>query len=215
MYYSVDAKTATIIQCNQTLATKLGFDKDEIIGQDLFVLYYPDCRELVKNQLFPGFLKTGEMNHEDLQLLCKDGGKLPVSLRVSAVRDEHGNILESRSICRDITDLKQSENRFSALIDNSPSAISLKGRDGKYTVANKTWREWFCPKGTAFIGKSVEDIFPADLATRAQSQDNEVLMTKKAIKRELPTPPSGRDRPHYDFTEISDIECRWPSGCNW
>ena len=44
-----------------------------------------------------------------MQIQRKDGSFLDVSLSVSAVRDENGNILNSRSVLRDITDRKQAE----------------------------------------------------------------------------------------------------------
>jgi len=108
MYASVDAETARIIRCNRTLAENLGFRKDEIIGRPVIEIYHPDCLEAVK-QTFRAFLETGAVLNRDLQLLRKDGRGIEVNLNVSAVRDEEGTILYSRSALRDITDKKRAE----------------------------------------------------------------------------------------------------------
>ena len=108
MYASVDADTGFIIGCNRTLADNLGYHKDEIIGRPVFEIYHPDCQEDVK-QTFRLFLKIGAVHNRELQLLRKDGSGMAVSLNVSAVRDEEGNILHSRSALRDITDKKRAE----------------------------------------------------------------------------------------------------------
>ena len=108
MYVSVDVKTDLIEQCNQTLANNLGYFKGEILGRTIFEMYHPDCTQDAQ-MVFSLFLKTGEIQDAELQLMRKNGTKLDVSLNVSAVRDDNGNILYSRSTWRDITKRVQAE----------------------------------------------------------------------------------------------------------
>jgi PAS domain S-box-containing protein len=108
MFVSVDPTTAQIIECNQSLANKTGYSKDEIVGRPVFDIYHQDCIEDVK-KAFRTFIETGEIHNVELQLKRKDGAKIEVSLNVSAVRDEKGDIIHSRSILRDITDRKQAK----------------------------------------------------------------------------------------------------------
>ena len=108
MFVSIDATTAKIIRCNRAFATAMGYTKEEIIGRPIFDMCHPDCIEDVK-KAFQLFVETGEVHDAELQLRRKDGSKIEVSLNVSAVRDDQGNILHSRSILRDITERKQVE----------------------------------------------------------------------------------------------------------
>jgi PAS domain S-box-containing protein len=108
MYASVDAKTAKILQCNQTLLTATGYSREDIIGLPIRDLYHPDCLESVK-EVFHSFLTTGEVSDTELELKRKDGTKIDVSLSVSSVRDKEGNILNSRSTWREISERKQLE----------------------------------------------------------------------------------------------------------
>jgi PAS domain S-box-containing protein len=112
MFISVDSETATIISCNQTLADALDYKKEEIIGRPIFDVYAPDSAKRVKEVVFQLFLKTGSIQGEELQLQRKDRSKIDVSLNTSAVRDEKGNILYSRSVWRDITKQKKLENQL-------------------------------------------------------------------------------------------------------
>jgi PAS domain S-box-containing protein len=123
MFVSIDAKTATMIQCNQTLANVLGYKKEEIIGRPIFDLYTPDSAVYAKSNIFPVFVKTGTIKEEELQLQRKDGSTIDTSLNVSAVKDEKGNILLSRSIFRDITKRKQAEEEREKLIKNLQEAL--------------------------------------------------------------------------------------------
>jgi PAS domain S-box-containing protein len=108
MSASVNAKTSLIERCNNTLARMLGYSKEEIIGKSIFEIYHPDCLEEVK-KVFEAFVKTGDVRDKELQLRRKDGSKLDISLNVSSLRDEAGNILFSRSTLRDITRRKRGQ----------------------------------------------------------------------------------------------------------
>jgi len=108
MMVSVDPATATIVQCNRTTLTKLGYSREEIIGRSIFDLYHPDCLEDVA-KAFQAFKRTGEVCEVLLQVTCKDGEKIDVSLSASAVRDADGTIVRSRSVWRDVTDSRRAE----------------------------------------------------------------------------------------------------------
>ena len=111
MFVSVDAKTGKITTCNNTLLRQLGYSRDEVIDSPILDMYHPDSISGAQVS-FQQFIETGEVHNAELVLECKDGSKLDVSLNVSALRDEEGNILQSRSVWRDITDRKQAEEKI-------------------------------------------------------------------------------------------------------
>ena len=118
MHVSVDARTARIRRCNQTMATALGYAKEEIVGRRVFDLYHPDSVEAAK-RAFDAFVTTGEVHDAELQLERKDGSTLDVSLSVSAIRDENGKVLLSRCSWRDVTDRKRTETALRRLVEVS------------------------------------------------------------------------------------------------
>ena len=81
MFVFVDARTANIIRCNQTVVQALGYTKEEIIGHPIFERYHPDCLEQAK-KAFQVFVETGEVHDAELVLKRKDGSKIDVSLNV-------------------------------------------------------------------------------------------------------------------------------------
>ena len=125
MYCSIDAKTAKILQCNDTFAAKLGYGKDEIIGQPVLNFYHPGSIETAK-ECMRTFTGTGRAESDDLKVVRKDGGTFDVSLRVSAIRDEQGNIVSSRSVWRDITVQKRAEAALTVAKDEAERANNAK-----------------------------------------------------------------------------------------
>jgi PAS domain S-box-containing protein len=123
MFVSVDAEKGTILQCNRTFTEVLGYNEEEIIGRPVFDIYAPDSAEHAKSTIFPLFVKTGSIKGEELKVLRKDGSTLEVSLNVSAIRDANGNIVQSRSILRDISKQKQIKEEREKLIQHLQDAL--------------------------------------------------------------------------------------------
>ena len=99
----VDAKTATILDCNQTLVDALGYGKEEIIHRQIVDICTPESAYYIKADVLPEFVKSGKIEGKKLQLQRKDSSKIDVSLNISARYDEQGNVLYGRSVWRDIT----------------------------------------------------------------------------------------------------------------
>jgi PAS domain S-box-containing protein len=129
LFVSVDAKAKRILQCNRTLATTLGYTKEEIVGQPLSLVYHPDCMDDVKIA-FRSVVETGEVHDAELQLKTKDESKIDVSLNVSVVRDDQGNVLYSRSTLRDISARKRAELEIRRMNED------LKQRTAELQAAN-------------------------------------------------------------------------------
>jgi len=108
MYISVSPETGRIIRCNEEVIRNTGYSKEEIIGRPVLEMYHPDYLEKVK-KTFQQFATTGEVRDVELQVRCKDGSRLEVSLNVSALRDTAGKIIYSYSSWRDITERKKAE----------------------------------------------------------------------------------------------------------
>jgi len=164
MFVSVQTKTGIILDCNQTLAKKLGYTKEEMIGQPVFVLYTPDSAKFAKTNVFPIFMKTGTIQGEELQLQRKDGSKIDVNLNATAVYDKKGNVLYSRSVWRDITKrkraeeaLRESEKQFRLLIHRIQAAVVVHGADTQIIASNPKAHELLGLTEEQMLGKTVID----------------------------------------------------------
>lgn len=116
LHVSVDPNDGVVLKCNETLLTEMGYDRDEIVGKPVLDLYHPSSIESAKLAL-DEFRKTGEVRNHELVLARKDGTPVNVSLNVSSVRDEDGNIVASRSVWRDITEKKRLETEIQRNVD--------------------------------------------------------------------------------------------------
>ena len=165
MFVFVDAKTANIIRCNQTVVQTLGYTREEIIGHSVFERYHPDCIGDA-HEVFQSFVETGEVEDAELVLKRKDGGRIDVSLNVSSIRDEGGNVLYGRSVWRDITRRKQaqkalrrSETRYRTLFGESRDTVYMNTREGKILDINQAGVELLGYTRDELIGMNVRKLY--------------------------------------------------------
>ena len=169
LFLSVDVATKKIVECNQTLAKATGFTKKEIIGRSIYDMYDPGCLDEVK-LAFNSFTKTGHVKNAELQLRKKDGGNIDISLNVSAVRDYKGEIVYSRSIFRDISELKRTEEivkRDAEIVENIQTGLLIYKLENPEDDAslrlisiNPMATKLLGVSGEQFIDKTIEENFP-------------------------------------------------------
>lgn len=92
----------------------------------------------------------------------------------------------------DVTDYKEAQAalmemqaHFCGVVENSPTAISLKDLDGNYLIANKTFRDWCSQDEESMIGQTVYDIFPKETADKINDLEIRVRRDQVPVSDEM------------------------------
>ena len=107
-YHSLDPEGA-FVQMNDTELAWLGYAREEVLGRMKFSDIITADGLKVHQQAFPEFKKRGWVRDLEYELIRKDGTVMPVSLSATAIRDEAGHFLMSRSTVFDITERQRAE----------------------------------------------------------------------------------------------------------
>ncbi len=105
-------------------------------------------------------------------------------------------------IITDITDRikaeeaqRETEGRLSAIFEMSQGAITLKGTDGRYLSANKTFRLWMNVDASKVAGSTVYDYLDNNTAAKIEAQDLVMLEQGTPIINEATRLfPDGKER---------------------
>jgi two-component system CheB/CheR fusion protein len=101
----------------------------------------------------------------------------------------------------EITKLKETQEslrsidaRLNGILDNSPTMIFVKDREGRYLLANRQCEMKFCAASEIAIGKTDFELLPADVAAIVREHDEEVFRRGETIEFEetVPTPEGVR-----------------------
>jgi len=132
---------------NETFAKMFGYSREELMGKEIAIIYaddqIPALEEALKMTMDGGW--TGELIGKK-----KDGTRFPVSVSSTRVLDDKGNVIAHMASHRDITQekqaveaLRESEEKWRTLFENSRDAITISTRDGKYIAFNQSFLDLF------------------------------------------------------------------------
>jgi PAS domain S-box-containing protein len=98
----------TITSWNAGAARIFGYQAQEMVGQNILKIIPPDLQD--EEVEIVSRLRAGErIDHYETVRVAKDGRRLEISLTVSPLRNDSGEIVGASKVARDITEKKQAE----------------------------------------------------------------------------------------------------------
>ena len=141
-YHSLD-RDGIFISINNTELYWLGYSRDEVLNAKKFSDLLTPASQRIFSESFPRFKELGYARDIEFEMVRSDGTILPVLLNATAVMDDDGNYLMSRSTIYDITERKQSQQALEtaalytrSLIEASLDPLFTISRDGVIMDAN-------------------------------------------------------------------------------
>jgi PAS domain S-box-containing protein len=119
-----------ITSWNKAATRIFGYSATEAIGKPILILLPPDRRSEEKQILEK--IKAGErVEHFETVRMRKDGSLIDISLTVSPIKDDKGNIIGASKIAREITEIKK-------------TAVQLRSSEERYRTLFNSIDEGFC-----------------------------------------------------------------------
>lgn len=168
-------------------------DRDELIGRPSMVLIHPDHKQDIL--AFRKALQDGRLEqvYPDIRFVRIDGGEFRGAASGTFITWTGRPAFQIG--IRDITRehqaqqaLRDSEERFRAVVDNAPLAISLKDLKGRFRMVNRRFEEWYGLSNDKIVGLTAEDFFPERLFASFKAQEREVWETMEIVESELLLP---------------------------
>ncbi len=107
-YCYIISSEGTILDINSAALRMLGYEREELLGKPVSMIYAPDSRAKM-NGLFDRWKTSGQIRNEEMVIITRKGEKRIVLLNVGAVRDKDGSVIHSTSVQTDITEFRQIE----------------------------------------------------------------------------------------------------------
>jgi PAS domain S-box-containing protein len=123
-YHSLD-KDGVIRMINATELQWIGYTRDELVDRKkFFELLTPESVKIFE-EFFPKFKMLGYINDLEMELVRKDGSILPISINATAIYDEKGDFLVTRTMMINNTERKAIEAEIRRINNLSDRALEL------------------------------------------------------------------------------------------
>ncbi|MBU1677532.1 MAG: PAS domain S-box protein, partial [Bacteroidetes bacterium] len=195
-YHEIDSE-GRITRINSTELEMLGYTYDEMIGQPIWK-YNSDEKlsyQAVQKKLSGKLIETQAFER---CLKRKDGTRVLVLIEEKILKDNAGKITGIRTTLQDITErkraeeaLRESEERFTAFMNNSPIVAWLKDPvTWTFCYINSAFEEVFDITQEVITRKTDFDLWPEEIARQLRENDLRVLSSDKAIQtsEDVPLP---------------------------
>jgi diguanylate cyclase (GGDEF)-like protein/PAS domain S-box-containing protein len=123
--------------------------------------------------------------------LRTDSSTIWVMLTVSLARDVKGQPRHFISVVQDISALKQAEDdllrqrrQLQQIIHSIPDCVAVRDLDGRYLLVNPAAERLIGQPEAAICGRTLEEIYPSQEASRARQADRLALSQNGLVRRE-------------------------------
>lgn len=170
-----------ILSWNAAAEKLFGYSAGEIVGRSILTLIPPELHYEEEEILRK--LKNGEsIDHYETIRMRKNGERFPISVTISPIRNDSGEVVGASKIARDISEQRrtnESRYRLAAIVDSADDAIVSKDLNGIVTSWNEGAHKMFGYTPEEMIGQPILRIIPDDLLY----EEDEILRKLRAGQR--------------------------------
>lgn len=172
---------------NRSAEKIFGWTAEEVIGKPNPIV--PKERDLEYNDLTTEIFREGSISGREIIRQRKDGSLLTLSISSSAIVDHTGKITGRMAILEDITKRKQMEESlleneviFSSFLEHSPIYVFFKDENIRAIRLSRNFKQMLGIPAEEALGKTMDDLFPSDLAKNMVADDLKILNEGKRVE---------------------------------
>ena len=154
----------TITLWNAAAERMLGYTAAEAVGKPTLMLF-PAHKQDDEIESLKRVWSGEYVSHFETELASSNGTVVDVSMTISPIRNESGEVIGASKIARDIRDRRTAELaqfRLAAIIQSSDDAIISKDLNGIVTSWNPAAERLFGYTSEEMIGQSITRVIPPD-----------------------------------------------------
>ncbi|ARA92871.1 hypothetical protein AWN76_006640 [Rhodothermaceae bacterium RA] len=181
----------TYVWVSPSVKDLLGYEPDELIGQDPYTYFHPDDVERIRKHAHRPVLGAASLEGVTIRYRYRhrDGSYVWLETLTRAILNDEGNVIRLQTSSRDVSSkvaaeeaLETERNLLRTLIDTLPDSIFVKDAVGRYVLCNTAHlRRLRAASLEDVIGRTVLDFYPESVAQTYYEEDLELIRTGASI----------------------------------
>jgi PAS domain S-box-containing protein len=133
-----------------------GYTEDEVVGRSITILI-PADRQIEEQRILERIRRGERVEHFETLRRCKDGRTIDISLTISPIKNDKGEIIGASKIARDITGSKESEERLRRALEFDETVMLSMG-EGLYTLDSEGRVTFMNPAAQRLFGWTLNEM---------------------------------------------------------
>ncbi|HLM00633.1 MAG TPA: PAS domain S-box protein [Pyrinomonadaceae bacterium] len=194
---SVDFNTI-ITSWNAGAERLYGYSAEEAVGKPLTLLTLPeDLQQILANI---ESIKQGEtVTVYETERIHKDGHRIHLSITLSPVKNERGEIIGVSTVARDITDRRRVEQawrearqRISDILENTTDCFFALDSERRFTYVNSQTSAYFGIPKEQMLGRLFTEVLPQITGHEILKRQDEAITERRSVHFETQSPVTGK-----------------------
>lgn len=168
IYFMFDGTWSELLYINEAFETMWGgsIERLQAEPQSFLELVHPEDREIAVGSMEQ--LSAGEPSDVQYRVRPPDGEVRWVRGIAVPLTDDDGHVVRIAGTVRNVTDVKEREQRFEAIFQEAFDAMVLADDDGRYVQVNDAACELFGLEREDLLGRAIDEFAPEDVDVDSQ-----------------------------------------------
>jgi PAS domain S-box-containing protein len=145
-----------ITSWNQGAQRLFGYEEAEVIGQPINILI-PHERQEEESLILQRIRRGERIEHFETVRVHKDGHSIDISLMISPIKNQQGEVVGASKIARDITETKKANEQLLRALEFDETVMLSMG-EGLYTVDSEGRITFMNPAAQRLFGWTLEEM---------------------------------------------------------
>jgi PAS domain S-box-containing protein len=164
------------LDVNDAMLTRLGYERDEMVGQRPEEFTTPDTIKRLHQELRPALRRTGKLENKPVSFVSRSGEVVDCLTNAIIEFDREGQFVRTVAMFSEISDQARANLKYRNLYRSTPAMLHTVDSDGLIVTVTDHWLQKLGYQREEVVGRPITDFFSsADRKNYAHGQLQELI----------------------------------------
>jgi len=153
------AENGVYLDVNDAVLQRLGYARDEMVGESPEAFMTEDSVLRIQNELRPALRRTGKLENKPVSFISKTGETVDCLTSAFVEYDREGEFLRTVAMYSEVSDAARANFKYRALYRATPAMLHTVDPDGNIVTVTDRWLQKLGYTRDEVVGRPITDFF--------------------------------------------------------